>query len=209
MQVRVFLSDQTITGLWIGDYSLRVTHRSTGCSVEDNVRLTQEIVDFSVASTLQEDNTNCQAPFNGSIGGISVIYDGINVSLNRVGFQINGSDAVLNGGVLSGLSAGSYVLQADTLDCVSSSVSIIIADDLTLPNITDINVNIIPSTSCDEMSNPNGGIEVSPDGIFDDTGYSFVWHRGSIASPPTPISGETGRQLFLFTPRNLFCGSDQ
>ena len=91
--------DQTITGLWIGDYSLRVTHRSTGCSVEDNVRLTQEIVDFSVASTLQEDNTNCQAPFNGSIGGISVIYDGSNVPLNRVGFQINGSDAVLSGGV--------------------------------------------------------------------------------------------------------------
>ena len=43
---------------------------------------------------------------------------------------------------------------------------------------------------------PTAGIEVSPDGIFDDTGYSFVWHRGSIASPPAPISGETGRQLF-------------
>ena len=47
------------------------------------------------------------------------------------------------------------------------------------------------------MSNPNGGIEVSPDGISDGTGYSFVWHRGSIASPPSPISGETSRELFL------------
>ena len=50
--------------------------------------------------------------------------------LNRVGFQINGSEAVLSGGVLSGLSAGSYVLQADTLGCVSSSVSVMIADNL-------------------------------------------------------------------------------
>ena len=187
-----FSTSAEIMDRWEGQYALRATHSSSGCSAEDThiLRSTRESPVVELSST-PTDNTACSAPWNGS-AEVRIQYEGSTVSdFTDFSFTLEGMAI----GATTGLSAlGSnptgHRLEVSRRACIGS-LSIAVGDKRELPGLTGGTER--DSRSCDENRSPDGEIEVSPDGT-DGRGYTFTWYSQPFSST-APVFSPTSDQL--------------
>ena len=180
---------EQIDNRWEGQYAVRATHTSSGCSEEDIHILRSTRVSPVLSLSLVIDNRSCSAPWDGS-SEVSITYEGSVVSdISGYSFTLDGIsitpsfDAVAMLLELSALGANTvpgYMLEASRRGCVGR-LRIGVGDGRVLPALSGGLVR--DSRSCDESVSPDGELRVSPDGS-DGTGYSFTWYGQSYSSPP-------------------------
>ena len=188
-----FATTRIASGLWERAYSVRATHRPSGCKAVNTAQLrsTREAPIITLVSSLP--NTACSAPYNGS-ATLRITYAGREVTdFSGFTFQLN-LMPIPAMTALNALSPGTKALKVFRLGCkglrVITTPDEAAAPDLSLPS----SVSITNSRSCDEVASPSGSIRVHPNGSMDGTGYTYTWYEEPYSVTALPVAGINGHE---------------
>ena len=156
---------QNPTGLGAGTYTVTVTALN-GCTNTASTSVST-IPNLPTASTTPSNNTNCNAPFNGSI----------TLTSNGTSFLWSNGSTAQNP---TGLNAGTYTVTITGANGCSNTASATVNSLLTPPTASTIPSN---NNSCAVPF--NGSITLSSDGA------TFLWSNGSTVQNPTGLNGGT------------------
>ncbi|MEQ9287667.1 MAG: gliding motility-associated C-terminal domain-containing protein, partial [Cyclobacteriaceae bacterium] len=200
-------SGASISNLSADTYTVVVTDTTdpnNTCTTTASFVLGEDLKAISIASNSAAKiaNNNCALPFNGSYEITDVLEDGASQGLANYSFTWNAEGGGAHGGALVSTGAGAnnkledlqpgdyQVLITNTVTaCASSLVYFTIEEDAVDPIV--VFTQLSPSTFCGGGNNGNGSLKVEVQqavGSLTTTGHTFVWYRGSSATPGNELT---------------------
>jgi gliding motility-associated-like protein len=189
-------SQEDITSLQPGLYTVTVTNPSTGCSVVQSFTVNDNAPVVTITLDAIGSNSSCTSPFNGFIL-VSVAPSGsYSYSWTGPGGYTNSTEDI------SGLREGDYTLVAtnNTLGC--SATATFTVGDLT-PTITITSQTIVDNSNC--VAPFNGSISITAGGTPGP--YTFAWTGpGGYTGAGSTITGlQSGDYTVTITDVTIGC----